>query len=74
VFMQSSRMGNSFSSSYTWMTSYFLVVMLICYWRQRSVLSSNFDMKHLGEASFVLGIEVHRNGRKGVLGISQKTY
>jgi hypothetical protein len=32
--------------------------------------SSNFDMKGLGEASFVLGIEIHRDRRKGVLGLS----
>jgi hypothetical protein len=37
-------------------------------------LSSNFDMKDLGEASFVLGIEIHRDRRKGVLRLSQKTY
>jgi hypothetical protein len=30
-------------------------------------LSLNFDMKDLGEASFVLGIEIHRDRRKGVL-------
>jgi hypothetical protein len=36
-------------------------------------LSSNFDMKDLGEASFILGIEIHRDRRKGVLGLSQKT-
>jgi hypothetical protein len=29
-------------------------------------------MKDLGEASFVLGIEIHRDRRKGVLGLSQK--
>jgi hypothetical protein len=33
-------------------------------------LSSNFNMKDLGEASFVLGIEIHRDRRKGVLGLS----
>jgi hypothetical protein len=37
-------------------------------------LSSNFDMKYLGEASFVLGIEIHRDRRNGVLGLSQKSY
>jgi hypothetical protein len=31
-------------------------------------------MKDLGEASFVLGIEIHRDRRKRVLGLSQKTY
>jgi hypothetical protein len=30
-------------------------------------LSSNFDMKDLGEVSFVLGIEIHRDRRKEVL-------
>jgi hypothetical protein len=30
-------------------------------------LSSNFDMKDLSEASFILGIEIHRDRRNGVL-------
>jgi hypothetical protein len=37
-------------------------------------LSSNFDMRDLGEASFVLVIEIHRDRRKEVLGLSQKAY
>jgi hypothetical protein len=37
-------------------------------------LSSNFDMKDLGEASFVLGIKIHRDRRKEVLRLSQKAY
>jgi hypothetical protein len=36
----------------------------------KSFLSSHFDMKDLGEASYVLGIEIHRDRRKGVLGLS----
>jgi hypothetical protein len=28
-------------------------------------LSSNFDMNDLGEASFILGIEIHQDRRKG---------
>jgi hypothetical protein len=40
----------------------------------KQFLSSNFDMKDLSEASFVLGIKIHRDGRKGVLGLSQKAY
>jgi hypothetical protein len=36
-------------------------------------LSSNFDMD-LGDASYVLGIEIHRDRTKGVLGLSQKGY
>ena len=40
----------------------------------KKFLSSNFEMKDLDEASFVLGIEIHRDRRKGVLGLSQKAY
>ena len=35
---------------------------------QTKFLSSKFDMKDLGEASFVLGIEIHRDREKGGLG------
>jgi hypothetical protein len=37
-------------------------------------LSSHFEMKDLGEARFILGIEIHQDRMKGVLGLSQKTY
>jgi hypothetical protein len=40
----------------------------------KGFLSSHFDMKDLGEASNVLGIEIHRDRRKGILGLSQKSY
>jgi len=40
----------------------------------KEVLSSNFDMKDLRETLFNLGIEIHRDRRKGVLGLSQKAY
>jgi hypothetical protein len=40
----------------------------------KKFLSSKFDMKDLGEASFVLGIEIHRDRSKGVLGLSQNAY
>ena len=36
----------------------------------KKFLSSNFDMKDLGEASFVLEIEIHRDRRNWVLGLS----
>ena len=36
----------------------------------KKFLSSKFDMKDLGEASFVLGIEIHQDREKGVLGLS----
>jgi hypothetical protein len=40
----------------------------------KGFLSSHFDMKDLGEASYVLKIEIHRDRRKGVLGLSQRSY
>jgi hypothetical protein len=40
----------------------------------KGFLSSNFDMKDLGDASYVLGIEIHQDRTKGVLGLSQKAY
>jgi hypothetical protein len=40
----------------------------------KKILSSKFDIKDLGEASFVLVIEIHRDRRKGVFGLSQKAY
>ena len=40
----------------------------------KNFLSSNFDMKDLGDASYVLGIEIHRDRAQRVLGLSQKAY
>jgi hypothetical protein len=40
----------------------------------KGFLSSNFDMKDLGDASYILDIEIHRDRTKGVLGLSQKAY
>jgi hypothetical protein len=37
-------------------------------------LSSNFNMNDLGDASYVLGIEIDRDRTKGVLNLSQKAY
>nr|CAN83069.1 hypothetical protein VITISV_008960 [Vitis vinifera] len=37
-------------------------------------LSSKFDMKDLGNASFVLGIQIYRDHSKGILRLSQKAY
>jgi hypothetical protein len=35
--------------------------------KTKKFLSSKFDMKGLGEASCILGIEIHRDRNKGVL-------
>ncbi|KAL9268686.1 Retrovirus-related Pol polyprotein from transposon TNT 1-94-like protein, partial [Drosera capensis] len=40
----------------------------------KKFLSSNFEMKDLGKASFVLGIHIHRERSRGILGLSQKSY
>jgi hypothetical protein len=40
----------------------------------KGFLSSHFDIKDLGEASYVLGIKIHWDRRNGVLGLSQKSY
>ena len=37
-------------------------------------LSKKFEMKDLGVASFVLGIQIHRDRSRGILGLSQKSY
>jgi hypothetical protein len=34
----------------------------------------NFEMKDLGDASFVLGIQIHRDHSRGILGLSRKSY
>jgi hypothetical protein len=40
----------------------------------KGFLSSNFDMKDLGDASYVLGIEIYRDRTRSVLGLSQRAY
>jgi Reverse transcriptase (RNA-dependent DNA polymerase) len=37
-------------------------------------LSRNFEMKDLGEASYIIGIEINQDRSHGILGLSQKTY
>ncbi|BBH02764.1 hypothetical protein Prudu_013439 [Prunus dulcis] len=38
------------------------------------LFSNNFEMKDVGDAIFVLGIEIQRDQAQGLLGLSQKTY
>ena len=37
-------------------------------------LSSNFEMKDMGEASYVLGMKIVRDRAKKLLDLSQETY
>jgi len=34
----------------------------------------NFEMKDMGEASYVIGVEIFRDRSQGLLGLSQKGY
>jgi hypothetical protein len=42
--------------------------------KTKKFLSLNFDMKDMGEASYVFRIEIQRDRQKRELGLSQKTY
>ena len=45
---------------------------LLCEVKQ--FLSKNFDMKDMGEASYVIGIKIHRDRSRCILDLSQETY
>ena len=40
----------------------------------KQFLSNTFEMKDLGNASYVLGFQIYRNRSKNILGLSQKGY
>ena len=40
----------------------------------KQFLSKKFDMKDMGDATYVIGIKIHRDGFWGLLGLSQETY
>jgi len=40
----------------------------------KEYLSKNFEMKDMGEATYVIGIEIFRDRSRGQLGLSQKQY
>ena len=40
----------------------------------KKFLSKNFEMKDMGEATYVIGIEIFRDRSRGLLGLSQKAY
>ncbi|KAL0553776.1 hypothetical protein IC582_007680 [Cucumis melo] len=45
---------------------------LLC--QTKEFLFKNFEMKDMGEASYVIGIEIFRDRTHGLLGLSQKAY
>nr|GFA14318.1 putative zinc finger, CCHC-type [Tanacetum cinerariifolium] len=46
----------------------------IARYKARLVAKGNFDMKDLGKASYVIGIEIHQYRANETLGLSQKAY
>ena len=40
----------------------------------KNFLSKNFEMKDMGEANYVIGIEIFRDRSQGLLGLSHKSY
>ena len=40
----------------------------------KQFLSKNFDMKDMGEASYVIGKKIHKEIFRGILGLSRETY
>ena len=36
----------------------------------KQFISKNFDMKDMSEASYVIGIKIHRDRSRGILGLS----
>ena len=47
----------------------------LCILREtKDFLSENFEMKDMGEASYVIGIEIFRKRSEGIIGLSQKAY
>ena len=43
-------------------------------YEMKRFLSNNFEMKDMGKATYVIGIEIFRNRSQGMLGLSQKSY
>ena len=48
--------------------------MLMIFYSIKVWLSSQFDMKDLGEAKFILGIKLWRDRKNKMLGLSQARY
>jgi Reverse transcriptase (RNA-dependent DNA polymerase) len=42
--------------------------------KTKKFLFKHFDMKYFGEASYVLGLKIHKGRNKSILGLSQQAY
>ena len=61
-------------NAYMWMIFLLAINHLNLLHDTKKFLSKNFEMKDLGDASFVLGIQIYRDRPKNILGLSQKGY
>ena len=43
-------------------------------YKVKQFLSKNFDMKDMSETSYIIGIKIHKERSRGILGLSQDTY
>jgi hypothetical protein len=73
AYIQSLRMESIYSLYYMLMTYYWLNDKNLLA-KTMMFLSLKFDMKDMGEAFYDLRIEIHRDRKRGVLGVSQKAY
>ena len=48
--------------------------ILVYCMKPKKFQTKNFEMKDLGDTSFVLGIQIHQNRSRGILELSQKDY
>ena len=44
------------------------------FYEVKQFISKNFDMKDMSETSYVIGINIHSERSRGILGLSQETY
>jgi hypothetical protein len=71
AFVQSYRMRNLFSNL-VYVDDILLASNDVNLLYEKKFLSSRFNKNVLGEMSLVIRIEIHRDGRKGVLGLSHR--
>ena len=55
------------------MTFYLQPITSLLY-KVKQFLSKNFDMKDMGDISYIIGIKIHRDRFCGILGLSRETY
>jgi hypothetical protein len=71
AFLQSYRIGNSFPNP-VYVDDILLVSSDVNLLHEKEFLSSRFNKKVLGEMSLVIRIEIYRDRRNGVLGLSHR--